>query len=137
MTIRDLGRQSLKEGLRSAARIIAEEEITDHGNSRRARVDHRSSVFEGDTTDGDDWPLAGYVCGSTDELETNGRVTRILAPAAEHGSDRHVANRFEHRTLDLRNGVCRQTDDRLLAEQPARGRRRKIVLTDMDARRSG
>src|SRR5262245_22529369 len=108
MTIRDLGRQSLKEGLRSAARIIAEEEIADHGNSSGARIDHRSSVFEGDAADGNDRHFAGHPRASTDELETNRGVPRVLAPGPEHRSDSHVVNRFENRALDLRHGVCRQ-----------------------------
>jgi len=136
-TIRDLGRQSLEEGLRSAARIVTAEEIADHGNRRCAGVDHRSGVVEGDATDRDDRDPVRQPHRGTDELQTNSRVTSILAAGAEHRSDGHISNRLENRALDLRPAVCGQTDDRVRAQQPARCCRRKIVLTDMDASRSG
>jgi hypothetical protein len=37
----------------------------------------------------------------------------------------------------LGNGVCGQTDDRSFAQQPTRGRRWQIILTDMNACRTG
>lgn len=136
MTIRDLGRQSLKEGLRSAARIVTEKEIADHGNGCGACIDHRSGVFQGDATDGNDWRRPRQLRRGTDELETDSGIARIFGASAEHRSNRYIADSLAQSALDLSRGVCGKTDDRSFAQQPPRGRRRKIVLTNVNPRRT-
>ena len=72
----------------------------------------------------DDGQLAGLPRGTSNEFEADGFIARVLAAGPEDGPDGYVANRLTQRALDLSHAVCREADERSVAQQPTRCGRR-------------
>jgi hypothetical protein len=122
---------------RSRARVARHEQVTDHRNRRRPRIQNRCRGVQRDSAYGDDRDSLRSLRRRPHQIKTDGLAAGRFTARPEHRPYSDVAHRLTQRILDLGNGMGGETDDCLGTEQLARLAWWHVVLTHVHAGRAG
>src|SRR5918994_7885698 len=110
-------------------RVAGGEQISDHGDARRAGGQYLRCALERDAADGNNGHrrVSGG-SGELHEIESDGVVARVLRPAPEHRPHRQVGDRLCPCGGYLLTRVRGEAHDRGRPQESPCSRRRQVVL---------